>query len=70
MDAVEVDAGGEEIGGAGEGEGGEVAAVTASPDADAGRVDIGEGAEVFGGGEDVIVLLGAVGAGVDALAEV
>ena len=70
VDAVEVDAGGEEVGVAGEGERGEVAAVASAPDADVGGVDVGTRAEVSGGGEDVVVFGCAVRAAVLALAEV
>ena len=70
VNAVEVDAGGEEVGVAREGEGGEIAAVAAAPYADAFGVDAGKGAKIFCGGEDVVVLGATVGAGVLALAEV
>lgn len=70
VDAVEVDAGGEEVGVASEGERGEEAAVTSAPDADAGGVDISAGGEIFLRGEDVVVFAGAVGAVVGGFAEV
>jgi hypothetical protein len=70
VNAVEVDAGGEEVGVAGEGEGGEIASVTASPDADAGGVDVRARAKILCGGQDIVVLFAAIGAGVNALAEV
>src|SRR5665213_649704 len=70
VDAVEVDAGSEEVGVAGEGERGEVAAVASSPDADVGGVDVGARAEVGDGDEDVVVFGCAVRSAMLALAEV
>ena len=46
VDAVEVDAGGEEVGVAGEGESGEIAAVASAPDAYVGDVDVRPRAEI------------------------
>src|SRR5665213_747062 len=70
VDAVEVDAGGEEVGVASEGERGEVAAIASTPYADVGDVDVGAGAEVGDGAENVVVFGCAVRAAVLALAEV
>ena len=64
VDAVEVDAGGEDVGVAGEGERGEVAAVASAPDADVGGVDVGARTQVGCSGEDVGIFGCAVGAGV------
>ncbi len=68
--AVEVDASGEEVGVAGQGEGGEIAAVAAAPDADALGIDTGKRAKVFCGGKDIVIFRAAVRACVLALAEV
>jgi len=70
VDAVEVDTGGEEVGVAREGEGGEIATVAAAPYADTFGVDAGERAKIVCGGENVVVLGAAVRAGIFALAEV
>jgi hypothetical protein len=70
VDTVEVDAGGEEVGVTREAQSGEVATVAATPDADALGIDAGDGAQVVCRGEDIVVLGGAIRAGVLALTEV
>jgi len=67
--AVEVDAGGEEVGVAGQTEGGEAAAVGAAPQPDAPRIDLRTLPEVAPGGQDVAVLGSAARPLVGRLAE-
>src|SRR5690606_34467023 len=58
--AVDVDAGGEDVGVACERHGRQVAAVGAAPYADAARVDLRQRSQVLARGDDVLVLRGAL----------
>ena len=69
MDAVQVDAGGEEIAVPRQRERGEIAAPAAAPDADPRRIDVASRREPAAGGEDVAIFGRALAARVRRVAE-
>ena len=62
--AVDVDAGGEDVGIPAERERRQVAAIRSAPDADAFRIDVGTILQIPSAGDDVEILRCAAGAGV------
>ena len=70
VDAVHIDAGSEEIGGAGEAESGQVAAIAAAPQADARGIDVGARAEIESCAFHVVELAGTGGAVVERFAKI
>src|SRR3990172_2073219 len=70
VDSVDVYPGGEEVGGAGDPERGEIAAVRPAPEGDAIGVDVVAAAEIEAGAHHIPELARAVGAVVDRFAEV
>src|SRR5215475_325701 len=69
MNAVEIDASGEDVGIVRKTHRREIAAITPSPKADALGIDVGAGLQIFSGGYDVLIFAGATPGPIRSLAK-
>ena len=69
MHAMKIDAGGEKVGVAREPHRGEIAAVTAAPQADFRGVHVGAGLQIFSGGNYILIFAGAATGAAGSFAE-